>query len=224
MTAVCRIAAAFLVSFLLLPAPNAEAADWQFRLHGQWVSSSGEFFAGQDFDDAFGVYAGVERRLGERWGVELGIGWNELEAGESFSLDFFGFSVLTEVDAVVETTALTVALNYHLSPPSSRADVYLAPVIGWAFLDADLETRVDVDFPFGLPGIVITSGDVGNVDLGADDSFLYGLRLGADWPLGDAGWAVSGAIDYSVLELEADGADIADLDPLRVGLGFAFAF
>ena len=216
------IATAILITLFCLPA-TANASDWQARLHGQWVSSSGEFFAGQDFDDSFGLYVGAERRLGERWGVELGLSRAELESTERFSLDFFGFSFLTQVEAVVETTAVTVAFNYHL-PSSSRADVYLAPVVGWAFVDAELETRVDIDFPFGLPGIPITTGESDTADLGADDSFLYGLRLGVDWPIGDAGWAFSGAVDYNVLELEADGASFTDLDPLRVGVGFAYAF
>ena len=45
-----RIAAALFITLFCFPVSEAEASDWQARLHGQWVSSSGEFFAGQGFD------------------------------------------------------------------------------------------------------------------------------------------------------------------------------
>ena len=201
----------------------AAAADWRARVHGQWVSSSGELLA-DDLSDGVGLYLGAEYRLSDRWGVEVGLGLNELEADQRLRFDFFGFSIVTDIEATVQSTPLTAAVNYYLTPRSAHGELYVAPMIGWAFLDVEVETRIDVDFPFAPPGIPILVDDVGTNDLPVDDSFLYGLRLGFDWPIGDAGWSVSSAVDYSVIELESSSATATDLDPLRVGVGFARSF
>ncbi|MEM9556395.1 MAG: outer membrane beta-barrel protein [Acidobacteriota bacterium] len=202
----------------------AEASDWTARLHSQWVSSGGELLADEDLDDAFGVYLGAEYRVAERWGIEIGVGHSTLEAEQNMVLSIFGFVVDTELQAEVEVTPLTVAFNYHFLPESDRTDVYLAPVIGWAFLDASIDSRIAFETPIGFPGIPIEIDDVGSIDLEVDDTFLYGVRLGVDWPLGDSTWKLSSAIDYTVIELESDGLTLTDLDPLRIGVGVARRF
>ena len=216
--------------FVLLPA-TAPAQDWQARLHGQWVSSSLETFDGAELGDGSGFYLGAEKRLNERWGVEVGIGRSELESEETIQLDFFGLSIATEIGNRVEWMPLTLAANYHF-PTGGDVDIYIAPRIGWAFMD-DLEIRTNVDVGGGivLPGfpIVFTLPDFGPtgsevVSLDLDDAFLYGLRFGLERPFGDGTWSFSAALSLDVIELESDVGSFGDLDPLSVGIGVSRRF
>lgn len=213
---------------LLAITPSASAQDWNARLLGQWISSSASAFGGEDFDDGFGLYLGLERRLNDRWGIEFGLGVAELEAKERIGFDFFGSSFGTEVETSLQWVPLTVAANFHLTPQRDF-DLYIAPRAGVALVD-DLEIAVLVDingfptFP-SFPGIPIDI-DFPNIDIpvqtttfAVDDTFIYGARLGFDWPLGGQGWGLSGAVDYTVMELDLQGLASTDLDPLAVSFG-----
>lgn len=222
-----KIKKTFATTFLLLAfASTVGAQEWNGRLLGQWISSSGSAFGTEDFDDGFGIYLGLERRLGERWGIEVGIGRAELEATETVSFDFIGGTISSVVEASLQWTPITLGANFHLTP-RNRADIYIGPRIGIALAD-DLEfvTRLDIDgfptFP-GFPNIPVEiPGDVlppQTTTFSTDDAFLYGARLGIDWPIGEGGWALAGAIDYTVLELEFEDLFATDLDPLAVSVG-----
>lgn len=213
-----------------LAAAGSAAGETILRLQGQAVTSSADPLGlGDDLDTGVGVYLGAEFRLGERYGVEVGVSRTELE--QSATLDLFLFSVDTTAELTV--TPLTVAFNIHLTP-GSRYDFYLAPKIGWAFFD-DLEIRTDADFSgLGFPGFPIFGGLTviptepvrTSSQLGVEDQFLFGLRLGFDVPFGEGGWRFTSAIDYTDLELELDlveGASVG-LDPLQIGVGVGWAF
>ena len=211
---------------LLAFASASHAQDWNGRLLGQWISSSSAAFGDEDFDDGFGIYLGLERRLGERWGIEVGVGRAELEASQTVAFDLIGGSFISEVEASLQWTPVTVGANYHLTP-RSQADVYIGPRIGVALADdLELVTRIDIDgfptFP-GFPNIPVNLPGAGlppqTTSLETDDAFIYGARLGLDWPLGDGGWALSGAIDYTVLEIESEDFFEIDVDPLAVSVG-----
>ena len=212
---------------LIAPATFAGEGDWTVRIHGQWISSSGSAFGGEDFDEGAGLYVGFERRLNNRWGLEFGIGQAELEANQQLSVDFLGLSFVTDVEASLEWMPVTLGANYHLTP-GRGVDVFLGPRVGYAFVDdLQIDTRVDLGGLPSLPGLPIFI-DFPPLDLPAqsttvrtDDVFLYGLRLGLDWPLGDHGWGLSGAIDYTVMELELEDTAAADLDPFTVAFGFS---
>lgn len=211
----------------------AGADDWQARIHGQYVSGSAQVLGDQELDEGVGLYLGVERRLGARWGVEVGIGRAEAEAEETTQLDFFGLSVRTDIVASLEWTPLAVAANYHLTP-SRDFDFYVAPRVGFVFVDDfEVETRVDLDGGIIFPGLPILGGfpllgpDFGpdgsqTVVLDIDDTWFYGLRLGFDRPFADGPWSFSAALTYDIVELEAEDGGVADLDPLSIGLGVAY--
>ena len=219
------------LALVLVLGTPALAQDWQARFHGQWISSSAETVNSAGLGDGVGAYFGVERRLNDRWGIEVGIARGELDSKETVSLGFFGLTIDTEIRSQQEWMPLTLAANYHL-PTRGDFDLYLAPRIGWVFFD-DLEiaTRVDGNGTIFLPGFPVSLevpdlGEPGDqrLSIGIDDAFLYGLRLGFERPFGSGGWSLSGAVSLDVIELESDQGAVGDLDPLTVGIGFARRF
>ena len=213
---------------LALAAPGALAEDWQFRALGQWNSLSDEVLS--EVDEGLGVYLGVERRLSDRWGVEVGLGWNQVDGSVSETIDIFGITFESRIDSEVEWLPVSAAGNFYLTPRSDF-DLYVSGRVGWAFFrDVQVTTDVDISgLPF--PGPVIDP-DPQTVDFTTDDVFFYGVRVGFDRPFGDGGWSVSATADWTVLELEYDPRSAfappfadpiptvsADLDPVTVGVG-----
>ena len=231
-----RPASGFVVVLLLSLtfSGTAIAEDWELRLLGQWVTTSEDAFS--NLDDGSGVYLGLERRLNDRWGLELGVGWNQLDGSESQSFDFFGFQFESRFETEVEWLPVSVAGNYHLTPQADF-DLYVAGRVGWAFF-RDVQFRSELslfDLAFGSDlGLIIDSGPQ-TINFEAEDAFFYGLRLGFDRPFGDSSWALSATVDWTALELEYDpGAGLprdpdgfpvtiasvgVDLDPVTVGFG-----
>ncbi len=216
--------------FWMTAAPAAFARDVQLRVLGQAVVSDLDALGlGVDFDTGVGFYAGVEYQWSERLGVELGVGWLELE--QSAQQDLFIGSVSTT--ATLTAKPVTVGLNVHLTP-DSRFDFYVAPRIGWAFIDdLELSTQVDIgSFPFPtFPGLPLFPTFPGfgvpvQTELGVEDQFIFGLRLGFDVPFGDSAWSLASSVDYTDMELELDAGGGAGLgiDPLTIGVGFGVSF
>ena len=225
-----------------LTVPPAVAGGPILRVQGQVTSSDGDALGlGDDFGTSAGAYVGLEWRLNERLGIEAGLGWTELE--QSGTVD--GFIAIIESTATLTINPVTVALNVHLTP-GSRYDVYLAPRIGWAFL-GDLEIRNEINFSNlpgipGFPGIPLPTFPTvpgfptsQTVDIPVEDQFVYGLRLGFDAPFGNSAWSFSSSLDLLGVDLELDfgatprpGRNISSpavaLDPISLGLGFAYRF
>lgn len=208
----------------------AQSGDWQFRLMGQWVTGSGDdVFVSGGLDDGVGVYLGLERRITDRWGVELGVGWSELEGSEQFGIDFLGLSARASVEASADWVPVSLAANFHLTP-QREFDLYVAGRVGWAVFD-DVEVVTDFEFDFGpFPGPpIIVPDEPESFRYSAEDTVFYGLRFGGDWPVGDGGWHLTGALDVTFLELEFNSEardelgfpiDVTtDLDPVSVGFG-----
>ncbi len=206
---------------LLATAPLS-AADVTLRLQGQVVSSSTTTIGlTGDFGTGPGAYLGAEFRLNDRFGIEVGAAWAELEETEVFAGEFSG----STSTASITFNPVTVAFNIHLTP-QKRFDVYIAPKIGWAFVDdLELSTRFDFnDFPFP---------DIGRTFLAefpADGQFIFGLRLGFDLPFGDSPWSFSSSVDYTDLDPDLDffagdfELDPIGLDPVSIGAGVAYSF
>lgn len=230
---VLRAAALFAAG--LLATSSAHAVDATLRLQGQLVSSSASVLRlSDDLGSGPGAYLGVEFHINDRFGIEVGASWFELEESDQPEI----LILTTEIEAAVSVTPITVALNVHLTP-GKRYDIYLAPKIGWAFFD-ELEITNRFDFsnlPFPiLPGINLVTdfGDSITTSFDTDDQFVFGLRLGFDTPLGNSSWSFSSSIDYTDMDLEfslgVPGAGSAGtspaigLDPLSIGVGVAYSF
>lgn len=213
----------------LLASTTSNAADTTLRLHGQVVSSSATAVGlTSDFGSGPGAYLGAEFHLNDRFGIEVGVAWFELEESERLDALF----VSTDATASLTVAPLTVALNVHLTP-QKRYDFYVAPKIGWAFFD-DLEISTRIDFgPLPFPGfptlpIIPGFGDSFVTPFSTKDQFIFGLRLGFDVPFGDSSWSFSSSIDYTDMDLEIDTffapAPAVGLDPVSVGAGVAYHF
>lgn len=236
------LVAAILLS-LSLPLASSDAAfaddDWNLRLLGQWVTTSEDAFS--ELDDGPGVYLGLERRLSDRWGVEFGVGWNQLEGSDSQSIDFFGFQFESRFETEVEWLPVSVAGNFHLTPQSDF-DLYVAGRVGWAFFrDVQFRSEFSItDLGFGSDlGLVVEPGPQ-TINFQSEDAFFYGVRLGFDRPFGRSGWAFSATVDWTVLELEYDPGAVlprdpdgfpatippvgVDLDPVTLGVGVSKRF
>ncbi len=228
--AALRILALFAIG--LIAASSTHAADATLRLQGQLVNSSANVISTSgEFGSGPGAYLGVEFRLNDRLGIEVGASWIDLEESETVDAIF----LTADLEASLTVTPVTVALDFHLTP-QKRYDLYLAPKIGWAFFD-DLEiaTRIDFSaFPFpslpGFPEISIIPGFDEEISTGlaTEDQFIFGLRLGLDVPFGDGSWSFSSSIDYTGMDLELEVPDGSipgvGLDPLSIGAGVAYRF
>lgn len=189
-----------------LIATPTQAADATLRLQGQLVNTSlNTLVLVSDFGSEPGVYLGAEFRLNDRFGIEAGVGWFELEERSNF----FG----TEFTESLTVIPVAVALNIHLTR-QKRYDLYVAPKIGWAFFDDFELTQVNVFFPEGF-----------TTEIPTEDQFIFGLRLGFDFPFGQSSWGFSSSIDYTDIDFEFDVSGFTDgLDPLSVGAGVAYSF
>ena len=232
MNSLIRLRVLGTAALLLLPAgaPANADTDTALRFQGQTVSSDGNALGfGGGFDSAPGFYVGVEKKLSERLGIEVGAAWTEFDQSIEQDLLFASVDISTQVQVV----PVTVALDIHLTP-GARSDFYIAPRIGYAFFD-DMEIDTDVSINFGglsLPGFPSLNVDPGinsilTTSIGVEDQFIYGLRIGYDVPLGAAGaWIFSSSVDYTAIDLELEPASgvTTGLDPLAVGVGLAFRF
>ncbi|MDA8019868.1 MAG: outer membrane beta-barrel protein [Thermoanaerobaculia bacterium] len=209
------------------------AEDWEARLLGSWVTTSADVLT--ELDDGPGLYVGVERRLNERWGVELGLGWHQLEGSVTERVEFFGLRFESRIGSEVEWLPVSIAGNFHLTPRSDF-DVYVSARAGQAFFQ-DVRITSEASFAtdlngFPLPVLITDPGPAVTLEFAADDSLFYGARLGVDRSFGDGAWAFSATIDWTVLELEYDPLSAlpppfvdpvpdvqVDLDPVTIGIG-----
>ena len=106
----------------------------------------------------------------------------------------------------LDVTPLTVAANFHLTP-KSKADFYLAPVVGYMFYgDLDL------------------MGEKASVK----SAFAWGAAAGVDIPVGKGRWLINAALRYLESEVELDepgavgGASDMSLFAIQVGAGYRF--
>lgn len=212
---------------LAIFAGPASAEEWELHLVGQWLTTSADF---GELDDGLGASVALERRLNDRWGVEFGLGWNQLEGSISQSFDFLGFRGRSRIETEVEWLPVSVGGNFHLTPGSEH-DVYLGARVGYAFFrDIRVDTEIEITDTGGLPFPIVLPPLASSIEFPTDDAFFYGLRLGYDRAFGTGGWGFSATIDWTVLEVEfrptgvgdefPPGPDFSnDLDPLAIGAG-----
>lgn len=211
--------------------PAAAEDVWTARLVGEWVDTSTDAFS--DLDDGHGASLTLERRIRDRWSVELGVGRRRVEGATRQSFDLLGFRVESRIDTEVEWTPVFVGGHLHLDSPAGF-DVRVGARAGWAFLDdVRITSSVDISGDFGFPdfpGVPLDTPPT-TLSLPADDAPFYGLHVGVDRLLG-GGWGVTASLDWTVLELEVEPPAVpggpapdpgvvarTDLDPLALGLG-----
>lgn len=213
---------------------SAAAGRWNLRLFGAWASISEDqrraFDLGGalhpafpevgplqeqrdkfDFDSAFGLGADAEYMLSRRIGIDFGL--SVFQSDVHYIVDLDELWLMDDDDTTWFT--LTVGPNFHVTSPDSRADVYLGPLVGFAFLD-DASFRV-LDQ---------------NVRTDLDDEFVWGGQLGIDWRTCRQCWTFHTGLRYLSLEgdtgISSDPAGLApfdlDLDPIILMIGASRRF
>ncbi|MEM7050341.1 MAG: OmpW family outer membrane protein [Acidobacteriota bacterium] len=211
-----------LLLFLICALPSAADDRWTVRFFASYLETSGSLRdagPGQtleiDLSGDVGFGAAIERRFGERWGVELSALTTEVES--RVDLTGLNFEAVDVTD--FRFVPVTLGLNYHVDV-GERADLYFGPLVGQASY-GDLEAFVDVGF---VTELGFDPGD--RVEL--EDDIVYGAQIGLDLPVGESGWGFNSSLRYLVAELagEDEGPDDStiDLDPLIATAGLSYRF
>ena len=215
------ISSLILALALLAPTMTAKAQDkgWQLRFGGVWVDPDVDFTdvdsdgdrveAGAD--GGFGVSLGLERLFNPRFGIELGV----LSAQPDVTLDAnLAGGIQFDASDSVSFTAITAALNFHLTP-EKKVDVYIGPLLAYA-------TYGDLEYTIQAAGQTLSERFT------TDDDVAFGAQLGADVAFGDGPWSLNLVARYldAGLDVTDDGGEETDLDfhPLILGVGFGYRF
>lgn len=207
-------------------------ADWILRPFGSYLAVDGGTVSGAvpiataakscpcapdttyGYDDGYGLGVSLERRLGERLGVELRAQYGRLD--DDLWIGANGLAV--EDDGTADFWDLSLGLNVHLTP-SRALDWYAGPFVGYN----DVEGAESLAFPRSL-------------ELDPEGGVAWGLQTGLDWPFGDSPWALHVGARYTWSELDVtrrytspqgvvhESSGSLDLDPVSVDVGFAYHF
>ena len=139
------ISLSMILALTVLGAVAAQAGDTILRFQGQNTDSGVEFEDGGELSAEVGGYLGVERKLNERFGIEIGASWTDFEQDLFADSSFFTIDVSSSVRMI----PVTLALDVHLLP-GSRHDLYVAPKVGYAFFD-DMNVNTAFSVNLGLP-------------------------------------------------------------------------
>ncbi len=146
--------------------------------------------------DGFGL--GLERLIGERYGVELDAvfldldGNRVLDVGEDWTMSNPG----------VGLDAISLGFNVHLTP-DKKHDIFVGPFIS---------------------NVSYSAGAFNATEPGFGSETGFGAKLGADFYFGwSSPWALSTSIRYLAASA-GDGGNEFDIDPLigTIGLGYRF--
>ena len=104
-------------------------------------------------------------------------------------------------DTEVDWLAMTAGVNFHLTKPESKFDLFIGPFLGYASVD---------DAKYDFSGVTHTAK--------LDNQMAWGISLGFDVPARE-GWGFYGGVRYFNLELEVAGEEDLEFDisPLVVG-------
>lgn len=204
-----------LVCVFQVTSAEAEENQWQLRVAALSMNPTGNSVVVEETGEQipFGAGSGwgfgfdIEYRPSSRLGIDFGV----LTARPDINV------LIEELDGLSATakpriTPVFAALNIHLTP-DSPVDLYLGPMLAYViYSDFDLV----VDSPF-LSESFTCGNDVG-----------YGVNIGLDIRLGDAGWLLTANTKYLVTTLEASSSDggvgRTDIDPWIFSVGFGYRF
>jgi outer membrane protein W len=218
---ITRLNVALLALALAVPAASVGAGDngWQVKVGGVWihpnlnyssVEPEGEHLTAAS-DNAIGLGLGLEYRLSDRIGIELGV----LRASPNLHLQVqvpTGW-VLSAEDHL-SFTPITAGFAVHLTP-GKPVDLYVAPALAYVMY-GDLHFAA-----FGL--------QTETADLAVGNQWTWGLSLGADVRLGDGPWRINSAVSYIRTTLHATDIENGDprkvdFNPFTVTLGIGYRF
>ncbi len=212
-----RLAIIIAAAFLMTTAGTTFAEDsrWNLRCRGVIVSgdeafsvdnsAGGSTIAGGN--SAIGVGVAAERRLSDRFGVELAAMFAKVP--DTDVTDTFGESL--EVDEGPSIVPVSLSLNIHLTP-KRKVDLYIAPTVAFVtYGDFDLEVD-DEDLEFET-----------------DNDLAWGASAGADIRLTER-WSFNLAFSYLDTDMEVtatgsgDSPTIVGFDPLIASAGVTLRF
>lgn len=186
--------------------------DWTWRaaagIAGRFVEDDNVTFDDPTFGTSsleqkgnpFGITFGVERRLSKLIGLDLTLGYTDMD------IDFM-HTVGTGVQKdSLASLNLWFAVNFHVVN-TEKFDFWVAPQIAYVnWMD---------DLTFDVPG-------TGTFNLNTDNEFpAIGLALGADWWV-SRDWAVNFAFKF--IDADADSGHILPIDQTFVTVGVARKF
>ena len=156
-----------------------------------------------------GYGASLEYQFSNLLGVELGV----MQASPVIALsadDIPGYGDISMTDSM-STTAITLDLNFHLTPNSQYFDFYLG---------AGVASMGYSDLQYDEP-----DGDV--LDLEVSNDLGYSAKAGLGIALGkNSKWAAIGGLRYiwSDLELTQEDAATFDFNVFSFSVGIAYSF
>ena len=160
-------------------------------------------------DSDLGFGASIEYQFNSLLGLEAGF----MKASPAIELsaeDIPGYGDISLTDSM-STTALTIDLNFHLTPNSEYFDLYLGGGIA----------------SMGYSDLHFTEPDGDSLDLRIDDDLGYSAKAGIGISLGkNSSWAAFGALRYIWTDLEVTQENSAtfDFDTLSFTVGIAVSF
>lgn len=220
------------LSPLTAPALAEDEGPWLLRAGATWLEADAAFEAvvfnfaqiRGETSGAFGLGLGLEYRVTPRLGIELGVLSAEPDVDTTpigVLIEIFPPPIVLVEPTSLRVTPVTVGLNVHLTP-DQPVDVYLGPLLAWVSY-GDLEVTGSV---VNVNDLILVAPTT--VDLGLDDDFTFGAKLGADVRAGDGPWTVSGALTYIPTSFSVQNVPVpvpsVDLDAIFVSLGVGYRF
>lgn len=206
-----------------LAVPAAAGAEdgenrWRFSVVGVWDqptagtergNDSGVLEVEGDTGASTGFGLALERRLGGRFGLELGLTRSEPELEIRARPLIAGVPAFT-TGAEIETWTTSLGLAVHLTEHRDW-DLWLAPRAAWVRYG---------EFTLPIEGLSLAPR------YDSSDDFAYGAQVGFDRPVGR--WGFHSSLSWMLAHLDAhetDGDRVQlDLDPLTLAFGVSRRF
>ena len=199
----------------------ADPPDWHLRFGGSWTDIDASFREADredgstltvDGEASYGMSLGIERRLSDLVGVELGIDWAKPDL--VLLVDIPDYGLLTLSDSL-DLLTFRAGLNLHLLRTGS-VDLYIGPAVAWISTGGDLHFSTTVE------------GQTASLQANTGNDWGWGGMAGLDVVIGDA-WTASFSASYLKADLYVNDAEDGsstslDFDPLTVRLGFGVRF
>ena len=209
-------AVAGMMGLLATPAAAADSG-WNLRIFAAGhdtdldvtVPAENPEFIDVSSDSDLGFGASIEYQFSGLLGLELGI----MKANPAIVLtaeDIPGYGDIVLTDSM-STTAISLDLNFHLTPNSEYFDFYLGGGIA----------------SMGYGDLHYTEPDGDSLDLDVSDDLGFSAKAGIGISLGkNSNWAAFGALRYiwTDLEVTQENAATFDFNTFSFSVGIAVSF